>query len=124
MSTMPTQMAGLRGIGRINEHQRDTSGVGLIGHELPQLVEAPTVVVVALWLANPCPLTDARQIFQGNLPLCCLRLLDKSFTDRMVDRSHMALLAVPTAVSEVVWLLSCLWLGANAELWDSEHVPG
>ena len=93
MPTMVAQMTGLRGIGRLNEHQRHACGLRLVGHKLPQLEEAPAGVAVSLWLANPRPLPDARQIFQGNLTPCGLRLLDKLFTDRMVDRSHMALLA-------------------------------
>ena len=46
-----------------------------------------------MWLADLRPLEDTRQIFEGNLALRGLCLLDKLFTDRMVNRSHMALLA-------------------------------
>jgi len=69
MPTMATPMAGLGCIGRTNEPDRHTSALGFVDHILSQLVERPTVVVVALRLAHLGALSDARQIFQGNLTL-------------------------------------------------------
>src|SRR5215216_3348159 len=92
MTEMVATMTDFRGIGRIDQYQRHTSRFRLVGHKLPQLVEAPTVVRVALRLADLGALPNARQIFEGYLALGGLGLLDKLFTDAMVDRSHMALL--------------------------------
>ena len=89
---MPTQMAGFRGIGRIDQHDRDARSLRLVGHKLPQLIERPTVVVVALRFADFRPLPDAFEVFEGNLTLGSLSLLDKLFTDRVVNRAHMTCL--------------------------------
>jgi hypothetical protein len=47
MSEMVAAMAELRGIGRIDKHQRYASRFCLVGDELSQLVERPTVVAIA-----------------------------------------------------------------------------
>jgi hypothetical protein len=93
MPTLMTQMTCLRRIGRINKHKRHASRFSLVGHKLPQLVEAPTVVVVALGSTDLRPLANASQIFEGHLAPSGLCLLDKLLTDPVVDRSHMALLS-------------------------------
>lgn len=91
MAQMVAQMAGFRGVGRIDKDQGHASRFCLIGHKLPQLIEAPTVVGIPVLSAHLRPLPDARQIFEGNLALCRLGLLDKLLTDAVVNCSHMAL---------------------------------
>jgi len=93
MPTMTAQMAGLRRVGRVNQHERHTSRLRFVCHKLPQLVERPTVVAVALRLADLRALANTRQIFEGNLPLRGLGRCDNLRTDRVVDRAHMALLS-------------------------------
>lgn len=93
MTTYTTLMTGLRGIGRINEDHRNPSVLGFVRHKLLQLVKAPTLVAVALWLPYTGPLADTRQIFQGNLPLGGLCRLNDPLTDAVVNRAHMALLS-------------------------------
>ncbi len=93
MATTTAQMACLRRVGRINKHQRHTSRLRLVGHKLPQLVEAPTVVAIPLRFVDLRPLSDALEVFQGNLPLGGLGCFDKLFADRVVDRSHMPCLS-------------------------------
>jgi hypothetical protein len=93
MTTGTTLMTGLRRIRRIDEHDRHTRSLGFVCNELPQLEEAPTVVAVALRLTHPGALSDARQIFQGNLPLSGLCCPDDLLTDAVVDCAHMACLS-------------------------------
>src|SRR5712691_725757 len=91
--TMPTPMAGLRGISRINQDDRHASRLRLVRHELPQLVKRPTVVMVALSFADFRALSDAIQILQGNLSLCGCCGRDELLTDPVVDRSHVTCLS-------------------------------
>jgi hypothetical protein len=93
MPTRPTTMTGLGGVGRIDEHDRHTSILRFVRHKLPQLVERPTVVLVALELADLGPLSHAGQVFQRNLSVRGLCRLDKRFADLMVDMAHMAVLS-------------------------------
>jgi len=73
------------------QHQRHASGLSFVRHKLSQLVEAPTVVAIALRLADPGALANARQILQGNPLLRSLCRLNKLFADAVVNRSHVAL---------------------------------
>ena len=91
--TMPTPMAGLRGISRINQDDRHASRLRLVRHELPQLVKRPTVVMVALSFADFRALSDAIQVLQGNLSLCGCCGRDELLTDPVVDRSHVTCLS-------------------------------
>jgi hypothetical protein len=62
----------------INKDKRDTRRFSLVRHKLPQLVEAPTVVAIPVRLADLRPSSDARQIFEGNLPMARItRLADQ-----------------------------------------------
>ena len=93
MTTMATYMARLGRIGRINKHEWHTRRLRFVGHKLPQLVKAPTVVAGAVRLADFGALANARQVFQGKLARGRLCSLDKLLADRVVDRSHMACLS-------------------------------
>ena len=93
MTTLPTTMAGLRGIGRRDQHQRYPGILGFVGHKLPQLIEGPTVLVVALRLTALGALPNAGQVFQGNLPLALAGRLDDPSADDVVNRPHMPFLS-------------------------------
>jgi len=93
MPTMPAQMASLRRVGWINKHDRHPSSLGLVRDKLPQLEERPTVVVVALRLADLRTLPDTLQVFQRNLSLGCPGCLHDLLTDGVVDRPHVACLS-------------------------------
>jgi len=69
MPTMATEMTRLGRVGRINKHDRHARSLGLVGDKLPQLEKRPTVVVVALDLADFRALPDALQILESNLSL-------------------------------------------------------
>ena len=56
----PTLMTGLRGIGRIDQDNRDPRILRLVDQELPELIEGPTVLVVALGFTALGALPTAR----------------------------------------------------------------
>ena len=116
MAHMVAPMTGLRGIGRIHKHQRHTSGVRLVGHKLPQLVEAPAMVAIPLLLAELGPLSNARQVFEGNLALCRLGFLDELLADPVVNRSHMALLSPRQPFQQAFGLLCAFGLERTPHL--------
>ena len=69
MATGTAAMTGFRGIGGINQHEGDASILRFIGDELPQLVECPTVVAIALDSADlgalPDPVKSSRALWLG-----------------------------------------------------------
>lgn len=85
MATFAATMTGLRGIGRIDEDDRHTSGQRLVGDELPQLVEAPAMVPVTPRLAASSSLADTFQVFQSNGSVCLSGLVDDAAADDVVD---------------------------------------
>jgi hypothetical protein len=89
MTTRPTDMAGFRGIGRVYQYDCDSSILGLIGDELPKLVEGPRGMPIPLHFADMGPLSDPGQIFQSNVLLADACGLDNASTDAVVDRVHM-----------------------------------
>ncbi|MCI0461271.1 MAG: hypothetical protein L0Z62_30355 [Gemmataceae bacterium] len=66
MTTFAATMTGLAGVGRIDKNDRHTGNLRFVGDELPQLVERPTFLAVAVLSACLGALTDAGQVFQGN----------------------------------------------------------
>jgi hypothetical protein len=52
--------------GKIDVHQRDACPACLVFDELSELVEGPGVERDPLGLAEPYPLPDTAQVFQGN----------------------------------------------------------
>lgn len=89
MATRTTLMTGSRGVGGIDRHHGHTSVLRLVHHELPELVEGPTVVAVALGFADPGALPNAGQVFESNLSSCGACRLDNLTANDMVERSHM-----------------------------------
>ena len=92
MPTFATAMTGFRGIGRIDQYQQHPGILGFVGDKLPELIEGPTVLGVALRLAAFRALPDARQVFHRNLPLAGACRLDDPPADDVVNRAHMPLL--------------------------------
>lgn len=76
---------GTRGVRWIDQQYAHACYRRLVGDKLAQLVEAPIAVSRSLLCAaNPCPLTDMRQIFQRYLSLCVLGFRNKPLGYRMV----------------------------------------
>lgn len=66
MIALAANMARLAGVGRIDEYDRHANGQRFVGDELPQLVERPAFLMVAILLSALAALTNAGQVFQGN----------------------------------------------------------
>ncbi len=81
-------VAGLTCVCRIDQHQRNTQSDTLVGQELAQLEECPTVRTPSFnfgsWLLV-CPFSDARQVFNRNAPTVRFGLLDKAMAYGVVD---------------------------------------
>lgn len=84
-----------RGVRWIDQQYAHACYLRLVGHKLAQLVEAPIAVSRSLLCAaNPCPLTDMRQIFQRYLSLRVLGFRNKPLGYGVVGiRLEAALLA-------------------------------
>jgi hypothetical protein len=74
---IPALVAGLRGVGRIDAHERDTGKPALVLEEAAKLPEGPFAVPSAL-RSPPEPLAgalpDAFEFFEGYPPVGLLRL--------------------------------------------------
>ena len=82
---MPTVGAFLARVPRIDKDHWYTSERGLVRHALPQLEESPIGVPWSLRAAGLNPLSDTRQIFQGDPSSGALRSIHEPFGDGMVD---------------------------------------
>ena len=58
--------AGSGRVARIDQNEINSGKVGLIGDELPKLVERPTCVPRSLPLTKPYPFTDSLEVFKGD----------------------------------------------------------
>ena len=63
---MPAGRAHLRGVRRVDVHQRDPGPCRLVGDVLAELGERPGVQRDPLGLAEPYPPADAAQVLQGD----------------------------------------------------------
>src|SRR5262245_12399487 len=115
MPMLTTQMAGLGRRRWIDKHQRHTHCRSFVGHELPQLEEAPTLVTVPMRLADLGPLPYARQIFTGNLALGSDSLVDELLADGVVDRSHVATLSSRQPVQQPIGFLCAFGLERTSD---------
>src|SRR5467141_2940824 len=79
-----TMGAGPARMTRINQHQGNTQALGFVDEKLPQLPEAPTVLLIALAFANRHPVAYPGQLFQGQRGLRVFGMRHKLFRDRMV----------------------------------------
>lgn len=84
---IPAAATGPAGIPGINKHQRNAKPLGFVGDKLPQLPEAPRMMLIALAFANRGPAANVRQVFQGQRSLRVFSMRDKFFSNRMVDGS-------------------------------------
>ena len=82
---MPTVGAFLARVPRIDKDHWYTSERGLVRHALPQLEESPIGVPWSLRAVGLNPLSDTRQIFQGDPSSGALRSIHEPFGDGMVD---------------------------------------
>lgn len=88
--------AFLAGVRRIDVHQRDACPARLVLNELPELVEGPGVERDPLGLAEPYPLPDSAQVFQGDAGRGAFSLGHDLFRDDVVDvRGVPRFLAAP-----------------------------
>src|SRR5262249_39669186 len=79
-----TLRASPTGVAWINEHHKDTRTLGLVRDKLPQLAEAPAVVLAALAFANRRPGADVCQVFQHKRSLRVFGMRHKRFGNRMI----------------------------------------
>lgn len=133
------------GVPRVDEHHGHPCPLGFVHDELPQLPKAPTVLLVALALANRHPAANVRQIFQHKRSLRVFGIGNKAFRDPMIGPTTKAgfrstellqplfgrfcagglirLSMGGTALAHLLHLLACIWLAmpANplAKAWKS-----
>src|SRR3989442_4132097 len=84
---MQTGMAHLGRVGRRHQQEHDACQCGFILHELPQLVEGPTVRAAAFPLRSGllvCALPNAGKVFQSNSNLFGVCSLDEMFGDTVI----------------------------------------
>jgi hypothetical protein len=82
---VPTGATSLTGVGRIDRNDRHTRPQRFVADKRSQLAEGPIAVSCSLlWPSNPRPLTNAREVFQCNRPLCALGLGNQPLADHVV----------------------------------------
>ncbi len=81
-------MTGLRGVCRVDQHQRHAELDRFVAQELAQLVKGPTVRATALCFVSRLgigPFPDTAQIFYGNTPPQRFSGLDDAIADGVID---------------------------------------
>jgi diguanylate cyclase (GGDEF)-like protein len=86
---VPTGATSLTGVGRIDRNDRHTRPQRFVADKRTQLAEGPIAVSCSLlWPSNPRPLTNAREVFQCNRPLCALGLGNQPLADGVAVTSR------------------------------------
>jgi hypothetical protein len=81
---MTTPATGLAGIGGVKPLDRHACQPGLVGDEVPELIEGPSVEAIPLPPAEPDPFADAPQVFKGNPANGALRRSNEILADAVV----------------------------------------
>ncbi len=86
---MPAAQTRLRGVGRVDQPDLDSSPGRLVGEKYTQLKEGPGMPLVSLFAPNHCLFSNAGQVFESQ----CLARDDgfpyQSLADGMVDVFHI-----------------------------------
>ena len=92
--TVSTFGTGSTGIPGIDYDHWNTIKSCLVLYKEPELVESPSRHPGSLWLAKPCPVPDAIEVFQGYPATGVFSLRNEPFADHVVHVSSEALLFV------------------------------
>lgn len=73
------------GVARVDTDQRNATQRRLIGHEIPELSESPTVMRSPLALPNRCPVANVRQVFHPDAASGAFSLAHDRFANAVVQ---------------------------------------
>ena len=94
----------------------NTRSLCLVGDELAQLVEGPTMQRCSLTATNFYPLTDTLEVFQGNGATGALRSFNDAFRDNMVNVAGKTTFLAPPLLEQPAGRLGTLTLQSLAQL--------
>lgn len=84
---IPTVRAGLRGVGRRNDHHGHPVELRLVFDEPPELVKSPGIEATTLSLRNrfPFSLADTREVFKGHAAIGAFGFGHNTLGDTVID---------------------------------------
>src|SRR5690606_32887050 len=81
---MSASVAGAAGIAGIDSHHRDTVELSFVFEKAPQLEERPSAHLRPLLFAEPSPITDATEVFNGDAASGVFGAKHKRFADNVI----------------------------------------
>ncbi len=115
MAALAATMASLTGVSRIDEYDRHASGQRFVGDELPQLVERPTFLAIAVLLAALGPLANASQFLKCDCPSGPQSEVHETAADDVVDMGGVFPFAAGQPFQEATRLLRAFPLNGSPD---------
>jgi hypothetical protein len=116
MSKFTANMASLRGVGWVHQDQGHTGVDRLVGDELSKLEETPTLLPIAVYLADPGAIPDAGEVFQCDGSTGGLGFVHDAATDVVVDCPLVSLLPPRQPFQEPLGSLRAFGLVGSSHL--------